>query len=51
MIATHLPLLQTLFPNIDDWGELGQAMDGRNRDGAKCAGSNHNRALRQILIA
>jgi D-methionine transport system permease protein len=25
MIATHLPLLQTLFPNIDDWGELGQA--------------------------
>lgn len=25
MIAIHLPLLQTLFPNIDDWGELGQA--------------------------
>ena len=25
MIATHLPLLQTLFPNIDDWGVLGQA--------------------------
>jgi D-methionine transport system permease protein len=25
MIATHLPLLQSLFPNIDDWGELGQA--------------------------
>jgi D-methionine transport system permease protein len=25
MIATHLPLLQTLFPNIDDWGEMGQA--------------------------
>ena len=25
MITTHLPLLQTLFPNIDDWGELGQA--------------------------
>ncbi|GLQ96273.1 methionine ABC transporter permease [Dyella mobilis] len=25
MIATHLPSLQSLFPNIDDWGELGQA--------------------------
>jgi D-methionine transport system permease protein len=25
MIATHLPLLETLFPNIDDWGEMGQA--------------------------
>jgi D-methionine transport system permease protein len=25
MIAAHLPVLQSLFPNIDDWGELGQA--------------------------
>src|ERR1700733_8329390 len=25
MIASQIPVLQTLFPNIDDWGELGQA--------------------------
>ena len=25
MIASQLPLLHNLFPNIDDWGELGQA--------------------------
>jgi len=25
MIAIQIPLLQNLFPNIDDWGELGQA--------------------------
>ena len=21
---SHAPLLQTLFPNIDDWGEIGR---------------------------
>jgi len=25
MIAAHLPVLHSLFPNIDDWGEMGQA--------------------------